>query len=979
MSSSKSTSVIERIRSFWVSLPDTIRAALFLAAVLVIFAYPFFFQGKQFSAMDMLYSTYPWQAVAPPDFEHPSNSLRGDDVNNYYPIRVNLIRRFLQDGLSFWQADHLSGTPNRPTINWYGELLYPPMWLLVLLPFNTANSLIHILNLLIAGISMWCLLREFELGRIPSLLGATVYMLNGYFVVWMSAYPLPGILALLPLALFLFHRLLHRQQVIYALLIALVISWQFYLGYPPGSILFLVFFGLFCLISLLNLIIQGKRQTAVRTIGYAGLAIGFAIALSALYVIPTVDQLTSSSYMVSRRSGLSTMSLKLLLGFLFPNFWGNPTNAMGRVWQGWGNYCEVIAYFGIVPIVVSVIGFLSGRKRGQVVSFAILSLVFSLSMTYGLWPLAYLRLVPGFSQIVPLRWNIGVVLSGSCLAALGLEHLLGINREKRLGILATIALTAGLFAWIVSTVASPSIIQARFSEYSLLIDSHSWQIGLAVVTLVILALFSLLFKYVPRSILGVLVLVLTIVDLVAFGSGFNPYIADHDLYPETPGIRFLQAQEELHRVAPWGAFPAIFPAEVANVYGIQTITGHDHYRDLAYLDFLKPLMSEKSQSNAQRFGFVRIDQSLETHQPVIDMLNTRYIVTEPNKPNLEQFETVYHGPDMRVYENPSALPRAWGVSQYRLVSSEEALQGVHEEGFDPRQIVLLEQPPALDDDRSQCDFREQRSEIRAYSSDEILIEADFACAGLLVLSERFSPGWQATLDRHDVDILRANYILRAVAVPAGRHTIHLQYRPPTYLWGLGISLCALVLLCGSVGYLWKRWRGAIGVGILVPVIVVLWLGQPHKKAPHPAERWVEINTPVHKSVAPIPQKARLMDGQGEMLFLGYDLEQVRVSPGDAVRLTLYWQGAGQVQGDYTVFTHLVDDSQQLWAQKDKPPLGGAVPTGSWNAGQIIADIYTLRIRDDAPATNTHIAIGMYDWRSGDRVPIDHVRQQPSSK
>ena len=200
---SKNTYLISA-KTLWRKLPEAIRAAVILVTVLVAFTYPFFFQGKQFSPMDVLYLYYPWKAVAPAWYEQPSNALRWDDASKFYPGRVNLLRNFRQDGVTLWQTDHLLGTPNRPTLHRYGLLFYPLMWLFFFLPFNTANSLVHILNLFIAGISMWLLLREHKLSPISALSGAIIYMLNGFFIVWMSAFFLPGILALLPLLLLFF-------------------------------------------------------------------------------------------------------------------------------------------------------------------------------------------------------------------------------------------------------------------------------------------------------------------------------------------------------------------------------------------------------------------------------------------------------------------------------------------------------------------------------------------------------------------------------------------------------------------------------------------------------------------------------------------------------------------------------------------------------------------------------------------------------
>ena len=75
--------------------------------------------------------------------------------------------------------------------------------------------------------------------------------------------------------------------------------------------------------------------------------------------------------------------------------------------------------------------------------------------------------------------------------------------------------------------------------------------------------------------------------------------------------------------------------------------------------------------------------------------------------------------------------------------------------------------------------------------------------GLLVLSEVDYPGWRATVDGSDVPVVRADYVLRAVCVPAGEHTVELVYDPPLLKIGLGITAVAMVVLAAAGG-----WRAA---------------------------------------------------------------------------------------------------------------------------------------------------------------------------
>jgi uncharacterized membrane protein YfhO len=57
------------------------------------------------------------------------------------------------------------------------------------------------------------------------------------------------------------------------------------------------------------------------------------------------------------------------------------------------------------------------------------------------------------------------------------------------------------------------------------------------------------------------------------------------------------------------------------------------------------------------------------------------------------------------------------------------------------------------------------------------IEANLAADGYLVLLDTFYPGWVAMMDGQPSPIYRANYIIRAVFVPAGQHAVYFEYRP----------------------------------------------------------------------------------------------------------------------------------------------------------------------------------------------------------
>jgi 4-amino-4-deoxy-L-arabinose transferase-like glycosyltransferase len=116
----------------------------------------------------------------------------------------------------------------------------------------------------------------------------------------------------------------------------------------------------------------------------------------------------------------------------------------------------------------------------------------------------------------------------------------------------------------------------------------------------------------------------------------------------------------------------------------------------------------------------------------------------------------------------------------------------------------------------------------------------------------------------------------------------------------------------------------------------------------------------HPLEANLGQKVRL---------LGYNIES-GFRPGDNIHLTLFWQCLGEMDQDYTVFTHLVDKRDNIVAQKDNPPVDGFYPTTKWQTGEIVRDQYDLLISPDASVGNYEIEVGMYLAETGERLPVN---------
>jgi hypothetical protein len=82
--------------------------------------------------------------------------------------------------------------------------------------------------------------------------------------------------------------------------------------------------------------------------------------------------------------------------------------------------------------------------------------------------------------------------------------------------------------------------------------------------------------------------------------------------------------------------------------------------------------------------------------------------------------------------------------------------------------------------------------------ERVIVEADLACPGLVVIGDPFYPGWRAIRDGQRVPVQEVDG-LRAIAAAAGPHRIEFRYHPGTVYWGFALSLiglatCAVVLV-----------------------------------------------------------------------------------------------------------------------------------------------------------------------------------------
>jgi hypothetical protein len=166
------------------------------------------------------------------------------------------------------------------------------------------------------------------------------------------------------------------------------------------------------------------------------------------------------------------------------------------------------------------------------------------------------------------------------------------------------------------------------------------------------------------------------------------------------------------------------------------------------------------------------------------------------------------------FENTRPLPRAWLANGELVASEQEELDIIRSgktpdgEKWDPLEKALVESGTGIQFGKAVD--RSGHAEIKRQEANKVEVNTESVAPAILVLSANHYPGWRAIVDGQSVDVIRVNYNLRGVAVPAGKHLVTFVYRPKSVLIGLVISLLALVALVLVQGpMIPRRWFNSL--------------------------------------------------------------------------------------------------------------------------------------------------------------------------
>jgi hypothetical protein len=328
---------------------------------------------------------------------------------------------------------------------------------------------------------------------------------------------------------------------------------------------------------------------------------------------------------------------------------------------------------------------------------------------------------------------------------------------------------------------TPQLMSALRADRAELLHNDIWR-GLLFVGLTLAALYFYLKGKIDARVAALAVAALVLLDLWTVD---KRYLGEKNFQTETIAESFqptpadqqiLQDKDLSYRVLNLGN-----PFNEARTsYFHKSIGGYHGAKLRRYQDLIERQISQNNTG-------------------VLNMLNTRYVIVPPQK----------QGETEQVQRNPGALGNAWFVRELKAVDSPDAemaalgtLNAKQVAVFDAKKFPAVK--PAVYADSSAT------IALTSYAPDALTYRYSAAQPATVVFSEiYYADGWQAFLDGQPVPHFRADWVLRAMQVPAGSHEIKFAFEPKEYKIGNTVSLLSslgVLVAVGAAGWLGLRRR-----------------------------------------------------------------------------------------------------------------------------------------------------------------------------
>jgi len=793
-------------------------------------AYPPLFQWKGVAAalfFGLFVVGFFWRTLSG-DVYQPADG--GDLVSFLYPTYRFAAAALANGHLPLWNPTLYGGAPFIADIQ-AGFLYLPNLVLFLLKPdFDYVwMQWLSIGHLWWAGLGVYALTRVLGISRRAAFLAGVAFAFSDPLLIHLGNLNLIAVLSWLGWILAAFHLSIARRslgwaacaglffaianyaghaQSSYYLGLAVMIYWALGIGYWAGD--WRLETGDWSIRSgsgsgngLFELI-----KSVLATVQYPFATALIALLLTAPILLPALELLpfTSRADLAYQENvSYSLAPVPALVGMVTPSFFGRGPALHWSLWDR-----VELPYVGAVALLLALAAFFLplDNKHSRLLPWIGLA-SFGLLVALGVYTPVHgwlTQLLPAFDSFrAPARAVVLWTFSLAVLAGYGVDGLRigwwwmggdeGSQPVPRSSRIYSTFLRWGGF--VLLAIATPAVYSALLA----LQPDSVWFLraslaGLAVVLatgawLVTWALISLYDRgHLNGRLLALLLIVLLLLELAATGaytdiSERNP--AQSFDHPEI--VDFLREQSDGGQPTADGAEGNLLSAVsgLPSSFRIDARTGIDDLwqPDTAALVGLRDVSGIVNPLLLTHWDWLW-ESTGGRQTRLYDMLNVGYVLVRDGTPLPEKFVLAFDAPgDLAVYRNPDAFPQAWLVSDAATMpNAYAALIELLQPDFDPAATVVL-----VEDDRRPTTnspiFQSPLSNPQSPNFLQFTLVAP--TPGWLVISEAWYPGWRATVNGVETPVLRANYALRAVAVPAGDVTVEMRFAPESWRWGLWMA------------------------------------------------------------------------------------------------------------------------------------------------------------------------------------------------
>lgn len=728
----------------------------------------------------------------------------------------------IQNGIiPLWNP--LNGMGSPLIANYQLALFYPPGWLLYIFAafggvtwMAWAHTLLVVLHLIWAGIGMSKLIKWLNYSKISQVISGLSFSLCGFFVARIGFFSIIWTAVWIPWVIIGASNIaapIGKNQRINKLIplpLVICIAFMLLAGHAQMSWYALILTAAWVGVGGWY---QGGFQRSIISLFKLVVAVLLSIILTSVQLFPTAEYLLYSQR-VTAVEYESAMTYSFwpwhLLSFVAPELFGNP--GRGDYW-GYANYWEDAIYIGLVPILLAISTIRTPKEHKKyncksnesrpLVIFLWATIFTTFILTLGnntpIYTLLY-DFVPTFDMFqAPTRFMIVGLFSLIILAGIGADSW---RKPEGRGLYCLRLATAG---WVAVTIGALLTQQFFVEVHTSIVRAFAmagfWGFGAGILTLIIPPIE----KSQRNRLWNLLVITWIGADLIYAGWKLNPNIDksifkqisnEHNTIREVIGSdRLYISQEDIYQLK----FNRFFcfddftlleePLNIRHVLlpnlnlldGVSSANNFDPLIPERYAIWMNVIedMEPKERVSWLSLMGVGMVETIDTNTPLLEV-------------NFEKLEGA-----KRFWWTPYGIYADDGWDSLKLLKKRMS-------GWSPnrnKKYVVLEGNLIIQD--TPCtNYTDSEIIVLKESSNSISLLIKTINDGWVVMADVWFPGWKANLDEKPVEILRADYLFRAVRIPQGEHILELVYQPTWFYIGAVLSctgwLIFLILIISRI-------------------------------------------------------------------------------------------------------------------------------------------------------------------------------------